>query len=57
MVSTGVVWFVAVALASSSQAFRAWFGRVAPWFDVVAGAVFILVALTILAEVLLALLG
>lgn len=57
MVSTGVAWFVAVALASSSQAFRAWFGRVAPWFDVVAGAVFILVALTILAEVLLALLG
>lgn len=48
---TGVMWFVGVALASSSRAFRNWFGRAAPWFDIVAGAVFILVAVTILSEV------
>lgn len=50
MVVTGIVWFVAVAFASSSQTFRNWFGRAAPWVDIIAGAVFILVALTILGE-------
>lgn len=56
MVVTGIAWFVSVALASSSKAFRAWFGKAAPWFDIVAGVVFVLVALTILIEVVWALL-
>lgn len=51
----GIAWFVIVALASSSRAFRAWFGRAAPWFDIVAGAVFVIVAGVILIEVLLGL--
>ncbi|UOQ58811.1 LysE family translocator [Leucobacter allii] len=55
LVGSGIVWFVAVALASSAAAFRAWFGRAAPWIDIVAGAVFVLVALLMLAETLLAL--
>ena len=52
MTATGIAWFVAVALASSSRAFRAWFGQAAPWFDIVAGAVFVLVAVTIFADVI-----
>lgn len=52
MTLTGLAWFVGVALASSGAAFRRWFGRAAPWFDVVAGSLFVLVALGILAEVL-----
>ncbi|WP_427868671.1 LysE family translocator [Leucobacter luti] len=55
MIATGVAWFVAVALASSAAAFRRWFGGAAPWFDIVAGALFVLVALAILAEVAVAL--
>ena len=55
MVLTGVAWFVGVALASSGAAFRRWFGRAAPWFDVVAGALFVLVAIGILAEVAISL--
>lgn len=57
MMVTGVAWFVGVALASSSRAFRAWFGRATPWFDIVAGAVFVIVALTILVEVVRGLLA
>lgn len=57
MMVTGVAWFVSVALASSSRAFRAWFGRAAPWFDIAAGAVFVLVAVTILVEVVRGLLS
>lgn len=52
MTVTGILWFVAVAVASSSRAFRAWFGKAAPWFDIVAGVVFVLVALTMLIELI-----
>ena len=55
MVGTGIAWFTGVAIASSGSAFRRWFGRAAPWFDVVAGALFVLVALGILAEVAISL--
>lgn len=44
MVASGLAWFVGVALASSGARFRAWFSRAAPWFDVVAGALFVLIA-------------
>lgn len=47
---TGMAWFAAVAWASSSRAFRSWFGKATPWFDIVAGGVFILVAAVILIE-------
>lgn len=56
MVGSGVIWFVGIALASSAAAFRRWFGRAAPWFDVVAGALFVVIALAILTEAVLALL-
>lgn len=52
MTITGLLWFVGVAMGSSSVVFRRWFGHAAPWFDVVAGAVFIIVAVTIAIEVL-----
>lgn len=51
MASTGLAWFVFLAIASSVQAFREWFGRAAPWIDIVAGCVFLLVAGMILVEV------
>ena len=57
MVATGAAWFVGIALASSAPAFRRWFGGAAPWFDVVAGGLFVAVALAIAAEVLVALLA
>lgn len=50
MTMIGVAWFVGVAAASSAVSFRRWFGRAAPWFDIVAGALFIAVALAILIE-------
>lgn len=53
MVAVGTAWFVAIALASSIAAFRVWFQKAAPWFDIFAGAIFIVVALIIAAEVLL----
>lgn len=53
MISTGLVWFLSVAAACSARAFRNWFRRAAPWFDIVAGAVFVLVAGAVLVEVLL----
>nr|WP_233613427.1 LysE family translocator [Leucobacter edaphi] len=56
MVAIGVAWFVGIALASSGAAFRRWFGRATPWFDVVAGALFVLVALVLLGEVVFGLL-
>ena len=50
MIGTGLVWFVAVAIACSSRPFRRWFRRAAPWFDIVAGIVFCLVAAIVLGE-------
>lgn len=52
---TGMAWFATVALASSSRAFRSWFGKATPWFDLVAGAVFVIVAVVILKEAIPAL--
>lgn len=57
LVSTGVAWFVLVALASSAKRFRSWFDRAAPWIDIVAGALFLLVACGIAIEVALTLLA
>lgn len=52
MTLTGLMWFVGVAVGSSSMVFRRWFGRAAPWFDISAGIVFVVVALAIAVEVL-----
>lgn len=46
----GLAWFVSFALLASSRAFQRWFGRATPVIDVVAGAVFLLVAAVILFE-------
>ncbi|EYT52850.1 threonine transporter [Leucobacter sp. UCD-THU] len=54
MVAVGVAWFLSIAIASSAAAFRGWFGRAAPWFDIVAGALFVVIAAAILAEAVLA---
>lgn len=51
MVLFGVAWFVGIALASSARAFRTWFKSAAPWFDIVAGSIFIIVAAIIAFEV------
>lgn len=51
LIVTGFGWFLTVAWASSSKAFQAWFTRAVPWFDIVAGIVFMLVAVMILFEV------
>ena len=53
MVGIGLVWFVGVALACSVARFREWFGRFAPWLDVIAGAVFLVVGLAVIAELFL----
>lgn len=55
MFASGLAWFVGIALASSAPAFRRWLGRAAPWFDIVAGALFVVIAVVILVEVLLGL--
>lgn len=44
---SGLAWFVGVAIASSAAAFRAWFGRAASWLDLVAGMLFIAIAVVI----------
>lgn len=49
----GLAWFVAFALLTSSRVFQRWFGRVLPYIDILAGAVFILVAAVILVELAL----
>lgn len=54
MITTGLFWFIGVALACSSRAFRRWFQHAAPWFDIVAGAVFVLVAVVLLIELVAA---
>lgn len=54
LIVIGLVWFVGVAIACSAGVVRRWFTRVVPWFDVVAGCVFILVAFAVLAELALA---
>ncbi|WP_449278550.1 LysE family translocator [Leucobacter sp. GX24907] len=53
MLLSGLLWFVGVALACSGRAFRHWLRRAAPWFDIVAGLVFMAVAVLVLAELLL----
>lgn len=50
----GLVWFGSFALLASSARFQRWFGRATPFIDLLAGAVFILVAGAILIELLLA---
>lgn len=52
LTAVGVVWFVSFALLTSSRGFQRWFGRATPYIDIVAGAVFILVAAAILVEAL-----
>lgn len=51
MVLVGLAWFVSLAVASSAAAFRIWFKKAAPWLDVVAGALFLIVAALIAFEV------
>ena len=50
MIGIGVAWFAAVAIACSSRTFRRWFRRAIPWFDIVAGVVFLVVAAAVLIE-------
>ncbi|MHA3684712.1 LysE family translocator [Leucobacter sp. HY1908] len=50
MIVSGVAWFVGIALASSGAGFRARFARLAPWIDVVAGALFVVIAAVIAAQ-------
>ncbi|MGO1537968.1 MAG: LysE family translocator [Leucobacter sp.] len=52
MVVSGLVWFVGVAVACSARRFRHWFRHAAPWLDIVAGAVFLLVAAVVLIELI-----
>lgn len=56
MTLSGIAWFVGVAIACSAERFRRWFGRAAPWFDIVAGAVFVVVAALVLVELAVTLL-
>jgi threonine efflux protein len=53
MITTGVVWFVGFAFATSSGGFQRWFLRAAGWIDIVAGVVFLLVAIVMLTELAL----
>lgn len=57
MISTGLVWFVSVALACSIPKFRVWFQRAAPWLDIVAGIIFILVSTVVGAEAFISVLA
>ena len=50
MIGSGLLWFVGVALACSVEQFRRWLGKFAPWLDIVAGLVFLLVAVVVLGE-------
>lgn len=52
MIGIGLAWFVGIAIACSVTRFRTWFGRFAPWLDIVAGVVFLLVSMAVLFEVL-----
>lgn len=56
LVLIGLAWFCGFALAASARRFQRWFRRASPWIDVLAGAVFVLVALAIVAEAVSALL-
>lgn len=51
----GVAWFTAFALCMSTQSFQRWFGRATPAIDIIAGIVFLAVALGVLVELALAL--
>lgn len=53
LVAIGLAWFVGFALATSSRAFQRWFSRASAWIDIVAGIVFVLVAIGILIELAL----
>lgn len=48
-----IAWFSAYALLTSSRGFQRWFRRATPVIDIVAGAVFVLVAGAILIELAL----
>ena len=50
MVGLGLVWFIGVALACSVARFRRGFGKFAPWLDIIAGAVFLLVSVSVLGD-------
>lgn len=50
LVLIGLLWFCGFALAASARRFQGWFRRASPWIDMIAGAVFVLVALAIVAE-------
>lgn len=50
LTSVGLGWFLCFAWLTSSRAFQRWFGRATPVIDIVAGGVFILVAMVILVE-------
>lgn len=51
LTAVGLAWFLSFAWLTSSRAFQRWFGRVTAYIDLVAGAVFVLVAAVILIEV------
>ena len=57
MIVSGTAWFVGVAIASSGAVFRGRFARLAPWIDVVAGALFVAIAVVIAAQAVLLLAG
>lgn len=52
MIAVGLAWFLLLAFASSASAFRIWFRDAAPWFDIVAGTAFVVVAVIIAIEVI-----
>ncbi|GAA1795687.1 LysE family translocator [Leucobacter iarius] len=56
LVLIGLAWFCGFALAASARRFQNWFRRASPWIDMVAGTVFVLVAVAILTETALGLL-
>ncbi len=56
LVLIGLAWFCGFAIAASARRFQSWFRRASPSIDIVAGTVFVLVALAILAETALGLL-
>lgn len=54
LTALGLAWFVSFAWLTSASGFQRWFGRATPAIDIVAGAVFVLVALAILVELAVA---
>ena len=52
----GLAWFVSFALLTSSRGFQRWFGRATPVIDLCASVVFLLVAVVVVVELVLALL-